>query len=108
MKEDFAIIEKGGKEGQDAKMINETKQDHVFYRIVNGMIRLLLAGAVFLLFLYFQHQFCGQTDSGRRKRAGTNVEYNRQPAAPSHGIFSFDGGAARGTKTVECFWNEKK
>ena len=27
-------------------MINETKQDHVFYRIVNGMIRLLLAGAV--------------------------------------------------------------
>ena len=43
MKEDFAIIEKDGKEGQDVKMINETKQDHVFYRIVNGMIRLLLA-----------------------------------------------------------------
>lgn len=28
------------------------KQDHIFYRIVNGMIRLLLAGAVFLLFLH--------------------------------------------------------
>ncbi len=28
------------------------KQDHIFYRIVNSMIRLLLAGAVFLLFLH--------------------------------------------------------
>lgn len=62
MKEDFAIIEKDGKEGQDAKMINETKQDHVFYRIVNGMIRLLLAGAVFLLFLHsiFSTSFVGR------------------------------------------------
>ena len=51
MKEDFAIIEKDGKEGQDAKMINETKQDHVFYRIVNGMIRLLLAaGGLCMMF----------------------------------------------------------
>lgn len=43
-------------------MINETKQDHVFYRIVNGMIRLLLAGAVFLLFLHsiFSTSFVGK------------------------------------------------
>lgn len=43
-------------------MINETKQDHVFYRIVNGMIRLLLAGAVFLLFLHsiFSTSFVGR------------------------------------------------
>ena len=37
-------------------------QDHLFYRIVNGMIRLLLAGAVFLLFLHsiFSTSFVGR------------------------------------------------
>ncbi|MCX4321444.1 MAG: hypothetical protein OSJ59_00615 [Lachnospiraceae bacterium] len=43
-------------------MINDTKQDHIFYRIVNGIIRLLLAGAVFLLFLHsiFSTSFVGR------------------------------------------------
>ena len=37
-------------------------QDHLFYRIVNGMIRLLLAGAVFLLLLHsiFSTSFVGR------------------------------------------------
>lgn len=43
-------------------MINQTEQNHIFYRIVNGMIRLLLAGAVFLLFLHsiFSTSFVGR------------------------------------------------
>lgn len=45
-----------------AKMINHTKQYHLFYRIVNSMIRLLLAGVVFLLFLHsiFSTSFVGR------------------------------------------------
>lgn len=43
-------------------MINHTEQNHIFYRIVNGMIRLLLAGAIFLLFLQsiFSTSFVGK------------------------------------------------
>lgn len=43
-------------------MINHTEQNHTFYRIVNGMIRLLLAGAVFLLLLHsiFSTSFVGR------------------------------------------------
>ncbi len=43
-------------------MINHTEQNHIFYRIVNGMIRLLLAGAVFLLLLHsiFSTSFVGK------------------------------------------------
>lgn len=43
-------------------MINQTEQNPLFYRIVNGMIRLLLAGAVFLLLLHsiFSTSFVGR------------------------------------------------
>lgn len=43
-------------------MINYMNQDHLFCRIINGMIRLLLAGAVFLLFLHsiFSTSFVGR------------------------------------------------
>lgn len=43
-------------------MINHTEQNHIFYRIVNDMIRLLLSGAVFLLFLHsiFSTSFVGR------------------------------------------------
>ena len=43
-------------------MIGHTEQNHIFYRIVNSMIRLLLAGAVFLLLLHsiFSTSFVGR------------------------------------------------
>lgn len=43
-------------------MTDHRKQNHIFYRIVNGTIRLLLAGAVFLLFLHsiFSTSFVGR------------------------------------------------
>lgn len=51
-------------EGEDkgTRMVNAMNQDHIFYRIVNGMIRLLLAGAVFLLLLHsiFSTSFVGR------------------------------------------------
>lgn len=48
--------------GKGTRMINDMGQDHMFNRIVNGMIRLLLAGAVFLLFLHsiFSTSFVGR------------------------------------------------
>lgn len=49
-------------EDKGAKMINYTEQDHLFFRIVNSVIRLFLAGAVFLLFLHsiFSTSFVGR------------------------------------------------
>lgn len=43
-------------------MKNHTEQNHIFSRIVNSLIRLLLAGAVFLLFLHsiFSTSFVGR------------------------------------------------
>lgn len=54
-------------------MIDHMEQNHIFYRIVNGMIRLLLAGAVFLLLLHsiFSTSFVGRlflTDGSEQER----------------------------------------
>lgn len=59
-------------------MINDMKQDHIFYRIVNGMIRLLLAGAVFLLFLHsiFSTSFVGRLilEDGYEQERTLNID----------------------------------
>lgn len=53
------------------------KQDHIFYRIVNGMIRLLLAGAVFLLLLHsiFSTSFVGKLilEDGKHQERTLNI-----------------------------------
>lgn len=58
----FCYNRKDGNEGQGHReMVNHSEGNHIFYRIVNGIIRLLLAGAVFLLFLHsiFSTSFVG-------------------------------------------------
>lgn len=60
-------------EDKSAKMVNYTEQDHLFYRVVNAAVRLLLAGAVFLLFLHsiFSTSFVGRLileDGGEQER----------------------------------------
>lgn len=69
-------------------MINETKQDHIFYRIVNGMLRLLLAGAVFLLFLHsiFSTSFVGRLirENGSEQERTLNIA-----DSPLHHLLAF-------------------